>query len=201
MIAMALDIRLAEISNGEQDLINMVLGLIEEYGMTRPFKDNELFDVIADRSAPSIRDFFRDHVEASEPIPFEALFETCGLDMKTESGSEKPSFGPIKMKFDAETGYLNVSPGEGNLLIDKDLVISKLNGEELSFKLIRSVFSRPKTHDPLEITHIVDGEEQILTLIPKSATGSKDFKILPKESMTEAQQKIYDKLFTAKDRG
>jgi len=113
LIAMALDIKIAEESNGENDLIKLVLGLIKDYGMEKPFKDDELFDVIAERTAPGIRTFFRDHVEGAEPLPLTDLLNVCGMEHKISQGDAKLSFGPIRMQYDAESGYLNVSHGGG----------------------------------------------------------------------------------------
>jgi len=92
---------------------------------------------------------------------------------------------------------MSVTGGE-NTIIKEDLVISKLNGEDLSFKLVRALLRAPKNDDPLEITHMVNGEAEILTVVPSIGKGNMNHEILPLKEMSESQQLLYNKLFTSK---
>src|SRR5690606_12074067 len=63
LIAMALDIRLRELSNGETGLLDVMKLLSKKYGKDHPFEDEELFQEIAELTFPEVRDFFSLYVE------------------------------------------------------------------------------------------------------------------------------------------
>ncbi len=196
LIAMLLDILIAEETNGEKDLINIVLELIDDYGMKRAFKDEELFDAIAAKTSPVIRDFFSKYVEGNTPLPYEQVFDVCGLNYVFEAGNTEYSFGGINIAFDSEGGLLIVTPEEGNTYITKPLAISKLNGQDLTFRLVRKLLLNPDSGMELNITNFVDGKEEQIVLKPGLSKGDLEHRIELKDEMTEKQQMLFDRLFT-----
>lgn len=80
LIAMCLDIKLRQLSNGKKGLIDMINELSKVYGKNRPFKDDEIFDKIGQITYPEIKQFLVDHVEKSAPLPFKEIFHTVGVE-------------------------------------------------------------------------------------------------------------------------
>lgn len=196
LIAMLLDIKIAKETNGANDLIDLVLDLISDYGMNKPFKDDELFDAIAAKTSPEVRQFFATYVEGDTPLPYKEILAECGLNYGLASTSDKYTFGNVKMKFDADSKLLVVTPEIDNKIIKEPLAIAKLNGETLNFKLVRNLLLTPATNDPLVIEHMVDGVAKELVIIPELDKGSLDYDITINVQPTELQQMLFNRLFT-----
>lgn len=179
LLGLALDIRIAELTDGRMDLVDLVLALIRDYGIGKPFRDDELFDVITDRVHPDLREFFSRYIEGAEPLPLKDLLRSAGLEYSVTSGQEALGFGPLGMEFDSGSGLLRIWPEAGNDILPGELMVSRLNGEELSFRLVRNLLTRPATEDPLEITYVEGGEEKTITLVPQSAPGEETRRIAP----------------------
>lgn len=90
LVNLCLDILLREKSKGKMGAAELMQALSEKYGPNRPFKDDELFDVIAALSFPEIRDFFRRHVEGHEALPLDKCLEKAGFIYNSDNHSVKP---------------------------------------------------------------------------------------------------------------
>jgi len=53
---------------------------LERYGKDRPFDDHTFFDELVEATYPEIGDFFRDHVQGNEPLPYGEYFAKVGVD-------------------------------------------------------------------------------------------------------------------------
>ncbi|GAB3176138.1 M61 family metallopeptidase [Telluribacter humicola] len=95
LIGLALDLRLRQLSNGKYGTKDLMRDLAKTYGKNKSFKDEELFDKIAQLTNPEIRDFFRKYVEGGEPLPLEQLFGAIGIqfDPAGEKKEVEKAFG------------------------------------------------------------------------------------------------------------
>lgn len=91
LIAMALDIRLRELSNGESGLLDLMKQLSQKYGKDLPFQDEQLLEEITALTYPEIADFFDTYVQGPTPLAYVEFFEKVGLKLVEDS---------------LETGYL-----------------------------------------------------------------------------------------------
>ena len=82
LIAMALDIHLRSMSNGNKGLLHIMKDLSKKYGKDRPFQDDKLFQEITDLSHPEIQDFFNEYVMGKNAIPYNQFFEKVGLEIQ-----------------------------------------------------------------------------------------------------------------------
>jgi predicted metalloprotease with PDZ domain len=200
LLAMMLDIKIAQITQGKEDLIDLVLDLIEDYGIKKPFKDDELFDVITRKTAPEIGEFFKDYIIGSELIPYNEILNAAGLEYVTTPGEEVYSFGDLSLEFDAANNLLKVIPQPGNNVLKESISIKSLNGEALSFKLVRDLLLNPENNEPLTIEHVVAGVSKELVLTPQPAIGKDSLNIRKKEVLQSDELVLYNKLFTKGDR-
>ncbi len=80
LIGLCLDITFRDLSDGEYGLQDMMQDLSKKYGKNKPFKDELLFEQIADLSGyPEIKDFFDKYVDGSELLPFKEVFQKVGI--------------------------------------------------------------------------------------------------------------------------
>jgi predicted metalloprotease with PDZ domain len=79
-----LDIRLLELSNGERDLQDLLLALMERYGKANPFDDAALYDVLVEMTDPAVADFFDRYVKGTEPLPYAEYYGKLGIDFVDE---------------------------------------------------------------------------------------------------------------------
>ena len=88
LVAGLLDIRLLDLSNGEMDLQDVLLQLMERYGKTEPFDDATLHQALVDMTFPEIADFFQRYVVNAEPLPIAEYYGKLGI----QYDSAGPSF-------------------------------------------------------------------------------------------------------------
>ena len=81
LVSLCLDIRLRELSGGKYGTQEMMRDLAARYGKNKPFKDDELFDVITAMTFPEIRLFFRDYVEGAQPLPLAEYLAKTGIEL------------------------------------------------------------------------------------------------------------------------
>jgi predicted metalloprotease with PDZ domain len=83
LVAGLLDIRLLELSGGARGLKSLVLDLSRDYGVTRPFPEDSLIDIVVARTHPEIRDFFSRWVEGAQPLPLREYYGKLGIAVET----------------------------------------------------------------------------------------------------------------------
>jgi predicted metalloprotease with PDZ domain len=81
VIAALLDIRLLQLSGGRTGLRHLVRGLARDYGKSRPFPEDSLFQIIAARTSPEILDFFDRYVKGAERLPVREYYGLLGIDL------------------------------------------------------------------------------------------------------------------------
>lgn len=84
LIGMALDIRLRELSNGDNGLLDLMKELSTKYGKDRPFEDDELIPTIVTLTHPEIQGFFDQYVTGPTPIPYEEFLEKVGVTIQSK---------------------------------------------------------------------------------------------------------------------
>jgi predicted metalloprotease with PDZ domain len=83
LVAGLLDIRLLELSGGTRGLKSLVLDLSRDYGVSRPFPEDSLIDIVVARTHPEIRDFFTRWVEGAQPLPLREYYGKLGIAVET----------------------------------------------------------------------------------------------------------------------
>lgn len=90
LVGLCLDIRLRELSGGKYGTQEMMRDLSARYGKNKPFKDDELFDVITAMTFPEIRLFFRDYVEGAQPLPLAEYLAKAGIELNERNLKIEP---------------------------------------------------------------------------------------------------------------
>ncbi len=174
LIGMALDIRLRELSNGEEGILDLMQDLSEKYGKERPFEDDELIPQIVEFTFPEIATFFEQHVSGSTPINYEEFLAKVGVEMKEEQIN-------TSYFIKGQTPYIDGNPESGELFFREGItmnsflqelgvkngdIIKSVNETEYTIQNVYELVSQSQAwEEGEEITMIVErnGEEMELT--------------------------------------
>lgn len=177
MTALCLDLLLMKQSEGKYDLQFLLRDLSGYYGQDTPFKDEELYEKIAEITRfRNVKDFFNKYVEGIEQLPYNQFTEPFGVKyFETANVQEISSLGGLEngvLRTDSLNRFF-VSKAEkldefGNdyIKFKKGDVILEWNGKSLTPKTVSAVLfiymQSVKENDPLEIKIIRDGKEMVL---------------------------------------
>ena len=77
-----LDLRLLKLSGGENGLQELLLDLADRYGKSRPFPEDEFFDIVTEMTYPEIGEFFEAYVRGTEPLPIDEYYGWIGIRLE-----------------------------------------------------------------------------------------------------------------------
>jgi predicted metalloprotease with PDZ domain len=166
---MCVDMIIREKSNGQKGILDLMQKLNNEYGINKPFKDEELFDKIVSLTYPEVGEFFKTYVEGSTPIPYEAFFAKMGV---TQAETKVPGNVFIKgqtpnITVNQATKEIMVLPGielpefYGVLGIKNGDIISAINGKNYNLDNIYDMIMASqswKENDPITVSLKRDGK-------------------------------------------
>lgn len=162
LIGMCLDLTLLHLSNGAMDLSVLLKKLSNEYGHNKPFKDDELFTVMAQHSFPAVLNFLETYVSGNKPLPLLQTLLFAGIEFSEGGMQEITDFG-INFEYAGYDEKIN----RFYIISDADLsavgksmglrsgdVIQKVNGKELSMdtalEVYLDLYTNAKPSDPME---------------------------------------------------
>ena len=102
LIGLCVDILLRHYSDGSYTLENLLDTLSKDFGKNKPFKDDELFEYIADKTYPEMLEFFRNHVEEPAPLPLVEVLDYVGIRYLEPRMQKGLSLGGISMGLNLE---------------------------------------------------------------------------------------------------
>ncbi|MCC9135459.1 peptidase M61 [Pontibacter silvestris] len=170
LIGLVLDIKLRDLSDGQYGLRNLMLDLSKTYGKEQSFKDEELFDKIAEITYPEIREFFTRYVEGSEPLPLQETLQKVGISYLPSSTEKINSYGSFIPGYDREQ----------EKIIVEDTADMDAFGKKMGFKQGDQLLAFNGTEiTPINIREIIGerlqemepGERITITVGRKKASG------------------------------
>ena len=158
LIGFLLDIRLKELSRGQMGLRELMLDLSRQYGPNKPFKDDELIDVIVARTYPEIRQFFNDYVIGDTPLPYEQYYRKIGWDYTGKKEGTKLTFGDFRLGYEKQRKFFWIAePLDNRFGLQKYDILYAINGEPLTeeniYQLLRPVLEVEKEGE-VEIAYV-----------------------------------------------
>ncbi len=205
LIGMCLDIKLRELSGGKYGIQDLVRDLSKEYGITKSFKDDELFDVIVGLTYPEIGDFLKTYVAGPTTLPIQELLAKTGIQYydKKESADISMFGGNInkyigyqfaESKFYIKDGSGLDEFGTTYIGFKEGDVIEKWNGEALTIESINKVLGvyagTVKEGADLKISIIRNGEKMDLETKITPVMVEKEHVLELSENPTEGQLKL-----------
>ncbi|MGQ7945193.1 M61 family metallopeptidase [Flavobacterium sp. WC2509] len=174
LIGMCLDIQIRESSNGKRGILDLMHQLSNEYGISKPFNDADLFAKITSLTYPEVGTFLTKYVSGPTPIPYYDYLAKVGVTKNTKKipdgiflKGQVPYIG-----VDKETKEIFVAPNKelnifySTLNLKGEDVILAINDKPYSLDNIYDMITdsqKWKENDPISIKIRRDGKEQILT--------------------------------------
>jgi predicted metalloprotease with PDZ domain len=91
-----LDIRLLELSGGQQGLQDLIGELTHRFGKQRAFPESTFVDTVVAVTRPEVRDFFQRYVWGAEPLPIAEYYARLGIRLV-----EAPDGMPVRFEVDS----------------------------------------------------------------------------------------------------
>ena len=78
-MGLLLDIEIIRLTNGKKTLKDVILELVDKYGTTKPFSDEDFFDEFTAHVHPDLRYWFADYVEGTVPLNLKDGLDQIGF--------------------------------------------------------------------------------------------------------------------------
>lgn len=173
LIGMCIDIIIREKSEGKRGILDLMQKLSTEYGVNKPFNDEELFAKVTSLTYPEVGAFLTQYVSGPTPIPYYDYLAKVGVTKVTKKK-------PEGIFLNGQIPYIAVNRENKEIFIapDKELhvfytslqlkagdVILAVNNKPYSLDNIYELISdsqKWKENDPITIKIRRDGKEQII---------------------------------------
>ncbi len=173
LIGMCIDIIIREKSNGERGILDLMHKLSNEYGVEKPFNDNELFAKITQLTYPEVGEFLNKYVAGTTPIPYDFYLAKVGV---TKTIEKAPGSIFIKgqnpyIAVDKATKAISVRPDIDlnvfftNLNLKAGDGIVSINGKAYNLDNIYDLIGESenwKENDPITLQIKRDGKDQTI---------------------------------------
>jgi predicted metalloprotease with PDZ domain len=174
LIGMCIDIIIREKSNGQKGILDLMQHLSKEYGVTKAFKDDELFAKITALTYPEVGEFLTTYVSGPTPIPYEVFLAKVGV---TKVANKQAG----NVFLNGQTPYITVDKTTKEIMVLPDIdlidfyknldlrgndIIVSINDKAYTLDNIFEMIGESenwKENDPITIKIKRDGKEQILS--------------------------------------
>jgi predicted metalloprotease with PDZ domain len=142
LIGMCLDIQIRESSSGKRGILDLMHQLSNEYGVSKPFNDADLFAKITTLTYPEVGAFLTKYVAGTTPIPYYEYLAKVGV---TKSTKKIPGGIFIKDK----TPYIGVNHENKEIFVapNKELNIFYTNLDLKGGDIILAINDKPYSLD------------------------------------------------------
>ncbi|MCC9071657.1 peptidase M61 [Flavobacterium sp. F-65] len=117
LIGMCIDIIIREKSNGQRGILDLMHKLSDEYGITKPFNDSELFAKITQLTYPEVGAFLDTYVAGTTPIPYDTYLAKVGV---TKAVEKVP--GTIFLK--GQVPYITINPETKEIMVIPEIELN-----------------------------------------------------------------------------
>ncbi len=148
LIGMCIDIIIREKSNGERGILDLMKKLSNEFGITKPFNDSELFNKITELTYPEVGDFLTTYVSGTTPIPYNNYFSKVGITI-----SKEKKVAPIFLK--GQSPYINIIPQTKEIIVLPEIELNQfftelgLKGEDIIMSINNKNYNLDNIYDLL----------------------------------------------------
>jgi len=146
LIGMCIDIIIREKSNGQRGILDLMHKLSNEYGISKPFNDPELFGKITALTYPEVGEFLKTYVAGPTPIPYEFYLAKVGLKKSIVQVA-----APVFLK--DQTPYVTVNPANNEISVIPNIDLNVfftnlgLKGEDVILEINNVTYSYDNIYD------------------------------------------------------
>lgn len=169
LIGMCLDIIIREKSNGEKGILDLMQKLADEYGVSKPFNDNELFAKITTLTYPEVGEFLTKYVAGTSPIPYVTYFAKVGV---TKSTVKSPSNVFLK----GQIPYITVNPETKEIVVIPNIELNDfyttldLKGGDIIMSINDKSYSLDNIYDMIGESESWKENDRITVKIKRNGT-------------------------------
>jgi predicted metalloprotease with PDZ domain len=167
LIGMCIDLIIREKSNGERGILDLMHKLSKEYGIEKPFNDDELFDKITALTYPEVGEFLKTHVEGTTPIPYDLYLSKVGV---TNAGDKVA--GPIFLQ--GQNPYITVDQNTKEISVRQDIALNSfftelnLQGGDIIVSINNKPYSLTNIYDMISDSDNWKENEAIVVQIKRN---------------------------------
>jgi predicted metalloprotease with PDZ domain len=161
LIGFGLDLTLRQLSHGKWNNQLLLQALSKEFGPTKSFQDDQLFDkIIQITKLPALKDFFKAYVAGTQPLPIESWLQQLGYtwDANQQEDAKTLGFDPQGLSINTETKRAII---QSNSAINS---LGKLMGMQAKDELVAI------NGLPTDIENFVKNTQKILQIIQPGDT-------------------------------
>jgi predicted metalloprotease with PDZ domain len=169
LIGMCLDIIIREKSNGEKGILDLMQKLADEYGVSKPFNDNELFAKITTLTYAEVGEFLTKYVAGTSPIPYVTYFAKVGV---TKSTVKSPSNVFLK----GQIPYITVNPETKEIVVIPNIELNDfyttldLKGGDIIMSINDKSYSLDNIYDMIGESESWKENDRITVKIKRNGT-------------------------------
>lgn len=174
LIAMCIDITIREKSNGQRGILDLMQKLSNEFGATKPFSDDKLFEKIVELTYPEVGTFLTTYVDGETPIPYDDFYAKMGVSNSKIKKSGNPFIngsspcisGNPSTKEIIIRANTDLTPFLTTIGLKADDVIKAVNGKEYTLDSISEMMTSVqswKEGETISVKIKRDGKEQTLS--------------------------------------
>ena len=201
LIGLCLDIQLRNQSQGKYGTQDLMSDLGKRYGVTRPFPDEEIFEIIGQMTSQETQEFLVKYVDGTDPLPLEESLYLIGAEYHESMEKEEITLGQIGIGFNPQEGNWivgNISDMNSfgkEMGFEKNDILVSLNGQNIEGQNFTTVVQEWKenTNPGDEVVIIVKRKkgkklkEKELKGIAQKVLTTKKYVIKPLENPTSEQ--------------
>lgn len=177
LIGMCLDVMLRYYSNGQYGTQELMKDLAKQYGKSKSFNDEDLFNDIEKLTNKEIRKFLDTYVAGNKPLPYKEIFAMVGLTYIDKRIDEQITLGGISVGYNPTTSRLvvvNTSKLDEfgkKLKFKEGDEIMTFNNRKLNLENMRDVLGS-------FIQNSKKGDKLVVEVLRKDKKGNESVKIL-----------------------
>ena len=108
IMGLMLDLEIMHLSQGEKTLIDVILELVDEFGMDKPFKEDEIVPALVEKVDPALQLWFDNYVYGTKPLDLQESLAYAGIIYQEEA----TLLVPVNLVSDNDVKYSRVNLGE-----------------------------------------------------------------------------------------
>ncbi len=179
LIGLCLDIELRKRSDGKYGVMNLLQDLAKVYGVTKSFKDDELFGEITRLTYPEIGDFLNSYVGGNRPLPLPEVLNLVGINYQESYTTRGISpLGGIMPAYDMETKRFFIHADSYKNIDDFGRSIGfKIGDDLLRFNGKRLKISNAEKSLGYYFARVKEGDELSIVVLRRNEDTGKQYKV------------------------
>ena len=203
--ALLMDILLRESTSGRMGMLELVYALMDRYGPSKPFNDEDLFGVITELSSPAVGEYCRRYIAGREAFPMADYLPRIGLQYQDSVPTTELSYG-IRFNWRAmREESVPVSPtGSNPLKLERGDALVAINGTPLGDVdrgVFREILNPEDREASLTLTVLRDGASVDLQGSPVDMTIYKRHVVTDMKELTYEQRRLRNLVFYGNEDG